>query len=125
MIPWPGNPVIYEINTWVWLGELSRKYRTPVDLATVPEQEWDAIAALGFDAVWFMGVWERSPAGIEISMRNQGLLADFKRALPDFSAAGQCRLALLRAPLRRRRTSRRTGGAWQQPARLSQSTAFV
>jgi hypothetical protein len=78
--------VIYEINTWVWLDELSRKYRRMVDLATVPEQVWDAIASHGFDAVWFMGVWERSPAGIEISMRNKRLLEDFKRALPDFSA---------------------------------------
>jgi len=86
MIAWPKYPVIYEINTWVWLDELSRKYQKPVDLATVPEQQWDAIAALGFDAVWFMGVWERSPAGIGISMRNPGLLADFRRALPDFAA---------------------------------------
>ena len=86
MRAWSKHPVIYEINTWVWLGELTRKYRRSVDLATVPEQEWDAIAAHGFDALWFMGVWERSPAGIEIAMRNKGLLEDFKRALPDFSA---------------------------------------
>ena len=86
MKAWPKHPVIYEINTWVWLGDLGRKYRRVVDLATVPWQEWDAIASHGFDAVWFMGVWERSPAGIEISMRNQGLLEDFRRALPDFSA---------------------------------------
>jgi len=86
MTIWPRHPVIYEINTWVWLGELSQKHQRLVDLATVPQQEWDAIAARGFDAVWFMGVWERSPAGIEISMRNPGLLEDFKRALPDFAA---------------------------------------
>ena len=86
MSSWPKHPVIYEINTWVWLNELSRKHRTSVDLATVPKEEWDAIAAHGFDAVWFMGVWERSPAGIEISMRNRGLLEDFRRTLPDFSA---------------------------------------
>jgi len=86
MIPWTRHPVIYEINTWVWLSELSRKYQTQVNLATVPKQEWDAIASHGFDAVWFMGVWERSPAGIEISMRNPGLLTDFRRALPDFAA---------------------------------------
>ena len=54
-------------------------------LATVPPEEWDQIASLGFDAVWFMGVWERSPAGIEISMQNPGLIEDFKRALPDFA----------------------------------------
>jgi hypothetical protein len=84
---WSKHSVIYEINTWVWLRELGQKYRRLVDLSTVPEQEWDAIAAYGSDAVWFMGVWERSPAGIEISMRNKGLLEDFRRALPDFSAA--------------------------------------
>jgi len=86
MDPWPRYPVIFEINTWVWLNELGRKYGRPVDLATVPKQELDALAAPGFDAVWFMGVWERSPAGIEISMHNAGLLEDFRKALPDFSA---------------------------------------
>src|SRR5512138_770756 len=87
MSTWPKRPMIYEINTWVWLQELGRGKKTPMTLATVPKEEWDAIAALGVDAVWFMGVWERSPAGIDISMRNQGLLADFRRALPDFTDA--------------------------------------
>ena len=68
MRTWPIHPVIYEINTWVWLGELSRKASRSVNLATVPETEWDAIASHGFDALWLMGVWERSPAGIENSM---------------------------------------------------------
>jgi len=82
----PRHPVIYEINTWVWMSDLSRRHRKVVGLGTVPAQEWDAIASHGFDAVWLMGVWERSPAGIEISMRSRGLLEDFRRALPDFSA---------------------------------------
>jgi hypothetical protein len=86
MKTWPLHPVIYEINTWVWLNELSQKYQRAVNLATVPSAEWDQIASFGFDAVWFMGVWERSPAGIAISMQNPGLLEDFKRALPDFTA---------------------------------------
>ena len=85
MAHWPRHPVIYEINTWVWLGELSRTRRKPVTLATVSDREWDAVASYGFDAVWLMGVWDRSPEGIAISMRNDGLLADFRRALPDFS----------------------------------------
>jgi Alpha amylase, catalytic domain len=82
---WPKHPVIYEINTWVWLQELSQEYKSPVTLAKVPREKWDAIADLKVDAVWFMGVWERSPAGIRIAMQNQGLLSDFRRALPDFS----------------------------------------
>ena len=86
MKPWPRHPVIYEINTWTWLTDLGRKHRRRLDLASVPVEEWDHLASDGFDAVWFMGVWERSPAGIAIAMRNQGLLQDFKRALPDFAA---------------------------------------
>jgi hypothetical protein len=81
------RPVIYEINTWVWLNELSRKHGSIVTLASVPEAEWDMIAALGVDAVWLMGVWERSPAGIRIATQNEGLMASFRHALPDFTAA--------------------------------------
>lgn len=84
MISWPVNPLIYEISTWVWLRDLSVRYNTPVNLSTIPAEVWDSIAAMGFDAVWLMGVWERSPAGIAIANNNQGLTDSFKRALPDY-----------------------------------------
>ena len=80
-----AHPFVYEINTWVWLDELSRREDAPVDLGRVPEREWEAIAALGFDAVWLMGVWERSPAGIAIALEDPPLLESFRRALPDFA----------------------------------------
>jgi hypothetical protein len=85
MAQWPRHPVIYEINTWAWLHELSEKARRPITLGKVPVKEWDAIASYGFDAVWLMGVWERSPAGVAISMQDSGLLEEFRRVLPDFS----------------------------------------
>src|SRR5215470_1147863 len=81
---WSRHPSIYEINTWVWLSDLSNEYGTKIDLSSVPPAEWDAIAEFGFDAVWFMGVWERSPAGILVSNQNKDLLENFRRALPDF-----------------------------------------
>jgi hypothetical protein len=74
---------VYEINTWVWLAELSQQYGKEVTLSSVPPVEWNAIVAYGCDTVWLMGVWERSPAGIAIANENQGLLHDFRRALPD------------------------------------------
>lgn len=83
-ILWPPYPSLYEINTWIWLYELSQKYGKKVTLTSIPAAEWDAIAVYGFDAVWLMGVWERSPAGIAIANQNQALLDDFHRALPDF-----------------------------------------
>lgn len=84
MNKWPKYPTIYEINTWVWLSDLSTKYGKPIDLSSVPAADWDAIAGYGFDGVWLMGVWERSPAGIAIANQNESLLNDFRRALPDF-----------------------------------------
>jgi Alpha amylase, catalytic domain len=77
------HPFIYELNTWVWLDELSRRHGGAIDLGSVPAVEWDAIAALGFDAVWLMGVWERSPAGIAIALQNDALVESFREALPD------------------------------------------
>ena len=87
MSNWPKYPTLYEINTWVWLAELSLKTGKSVELGSVPSAEWDTLAKYGFDAVWLMGVWERSPAGIAIANRNQNLIEDFRRALPDFRAA--------------------------------------
>ena len=82
------HPFIYEINTWVWLDELSRRARSCRSTSPAcPASEWDAIAELGFDAVWLMGVWERSPAGIAIALENEGLVESFRRALPDFATA--------------------------------------
>ena len=65
-----AHPFVYEINTWAWLDELSRRAGATVELGGVPDAEWEALAALGFDAVWLMGVWERSPAGIAIALEN-------------------------------------------------------
>lgn len=87
MDPWPRHPIVYEINTWVWLEELGRKHDSRITLASVPDAEWDALGSLGFDAVWLMGVWERSPAGLRVALQNAGLLADLRSALPDLSTA--------------------------------------
>ncbi len=87
MNPWKSSPVIYEINTRVWLEELSLAAGNRLTLATIPGEIWDQLAHLKIDAVWMMGVWERSAAGIAISNLHAGNLADFRRALPDFTFA--------------------------------------
>ena len=81
-----ANPLIYEIATWPWLERLGRRVDRPVQLATVPAATWDALAELGVDAVWLMGVWRRSPAGTGIAMADPGHLAEFQRVLPDLEA---------------------------------------
>lgn len=79
--------VIYEINTLVWLGELSGRHGRPVTLGDVPAEVWDEVARPGIDTVWLMGVWERSPAGLAIALRDESLLASFRQALPDLTEA--------------------------------------
>jgi hypothetical protein len=83
MTGWPAQPMIYEINTVVWLTELSRRNGRRVTLGDVPTAAWDEIAMPGIDAVWLMGVWERSPAGLRIALRNDELQASFRQALQD------------------------------------------
>jgi Alpha amylase, catalytic domain len=83
MTGWPAQPVIYEINTVIWLGELSRRRGRQVTLGDVPAEAWDEVLPAGVDAVWLMGVWERSPAGLRIAMRDQALQASWREALGD------------------------------------------
>ena len=68
----PARPTIYEINTAVWLERLGRERGRPLALDEVPGAEWDALAALPVDAVWLMGVWQRSPAGLAIARGRSG-----------------------------------------------------
>lgn len=83
MTGWPAQPVIYEIDTAVWLGDLSRAAGRQVTLADVTGSGWDSVTPDGADAVWLMGVWERSPAGLALASANAELQASFREALPD------------------------------------------
>ncbi len=81
---WPAHPLIYEINTWVWLRRLSSKYQRQISLANVPAAELAELAAWGFDAVWLMGVWHRGKATRSSALN---YLHEYRRALPDVTDA--------------------------------------
>ncbi len=81
---WRANPRIYEINTWVWLRQLSQRHGRAITLADVPLAEIDGLAELGFDALWLMGVWQRGTA-TRLSALNY--LDEYRAALPDVTAA--------------------------------------
>ena len=80
---WPSAPAVYEIDTWPWLHDVAERRGAPVSLGEVTDEEWDAALPAGVDAVWLMGVWERSPAGLEIAHQDAGLQASFRTALAD------------------------------------------
>jgi len=74
-----NKPTIYEINAPIFLNEIAIREQRAVTFASVPESEWDALAEQGIDAVWFMGVWKRSPVARDMAKGEPWL----KAALPD------------------------------------------
>ena len=82
-----ANPHLFEINTWAWLDQLSARLGRSIDLAGVPDAEWDELAQLGFDAIWLMGIWQRSPTSRQISLENPWNFPAYERALPAWTPA--------------------------------------
>jgi hypothetical protein len=83
METWPRHPLIYEINTQVWLYELGQKYGRAVQFDTVPAEEIERLASYGFDALWLMGAWTRSPQARAIVVNYPDLQHECREALPD------------------------------------------
>jgi glycosidase len=76
-------PSLYQVNTRVWLTELSQTLGRPATLDDVPDVELDRVAALGFDWVWLLSVWLTGPAGRRISRENPEWRREFEATLPD------------------------------------------
>jgi glycosidase len=78
-------PLVYELNTRLWLRELSEKHGKPITLASVPETEFQKWKQHRFDAIWLMGVWKPSEKGREIALTHKGLWQEYSRALPNWT----------------------------------------
>lgn len=64
---WMPNLVLLAKNTYVWLDQLSRKYKLRIQhLDEVPDDELQTISKWGFTGLWLIGLWERSKASQKI-----------------------------------------------------------
>ena len=79
----PRYPALYQINTRVWLTELSGALGRRATLDDVPDGELDRLAELGFDWVWLLSVWQTGPAAQAISRANRSWRREFEETLPD------------------------------------------
>ena len=79
----PRYPSLYQINTRVWLTELSRTLGRPATLDDIPDVELDRLAALGFDWVWLLSVWRTGLTAQKISRANPEWRHEFQETLPD------------------------------------------
>ncbi|MGA2989042.1 MAG: alpha-amylase family glycosyl hydrolase [Candidatus Korobacteraceae bacterium] len=62
-VEWMPRTVMLAKSIYVWLDQLSGAYRRPVHtLDQIPDEELNTLARRGFNALWLIGVWERSRA---------------------------------------------------------------
>jgi len=67
---WMPRLILLAKNTYVWLGQLSIKYRREITtLDQIPDEELDLLASRGFTGLWLIGLWERSRASQIIKQR--------------------------------------------------------
>lgn len=64
---WMPRLVLMAKSTYVWLDQLSKKYRRHISrLDQIPDEELDELSRRGFTGLWLIGVWERSQASQRI-----------------------------------------------------------
>lgn len=76
-------PSLYQVNTRICVNELTRELGRSATLDDVPDSALDRVARLGFDWVWFLGVWATGPGGREVSRGREDWRAGFLVDLPD------------------------------------------
>jgi len=81
----PLYPSLYQVNTRVWMTELSGKLGRQATLDDIPDSELDKLADTGFDWIWFLSVWQTGAEGQRISRENAGWRKEFQETLPDLS----------------------------------------
>jgi glycosidase len=107
-LDWMPNLVLIAKHSYVWLDQLSKKYRRAITrLDQIPDAELDQLRQWGVTGLWLIGLWERSRASQRIKqmMGNPEAVAS-AYSLLDYSIAadlgGDAALQDLKARARQR-----------------------
>ena len=76
-------PSLYQVNTRVWLTDISQNLGRQATLDDIPDSTLDSFATFGFDWIWFLSVWQTGLAAQRVSRTNPGWLKEFEETLPD------------------------------------------
>ena len=80
--PIPTNPSLFQLHALSFLRRLEAKHKKKLTLLSLPAEEWKALARRGFNCLWLMGVWERSPLSQRSALAIPELRQAFDRVLP-------------------------------------------
>jgi hypothetical protein len=84
--PLPAYPTLYQINTRILLGEIGPQ----AVLDDIADARLNRLAALGFDAIWMLGVWQTGPAGRQVSRTQPEWRRGYPQDLPDVKEDDIC-----------------------------------
>ncbi|CAN5628394.1 alpha-amylase family glycosyl hydrolase [soil metagenome] len=86
---WMPQVVLLAKSPYVWLGQLAREYDREIErLDAIPEEALAELARRGFNALWLIGLWERSSASRTIKrLRGQADAVASAYALRDYVIA--------------------------------------
>jgi hypothetical protein len=79
----PRYPLLYQVNTRIWLTDVSRRLGRPATLDDIEDGELDQWAKKGFDWIWLLSVWQTGPEARQVSRSNPEWLREFHETLPD------------------------------------------
>lgn len=78
------HPRLYEINTRVWLNQLSKKHLKKIGFANIPDEYWIELRDFGFQYVWLMGIWKLSRSGIKKALIHPDLRKEYSKVNSDW-----------------------------------------
>lgn len=83
-------PSLYQVNTRVLVRARPSAPGRLATLDDIPDADLKRMAALGFDWVWFLGVWRTGDAGRRVALRHADWRRPFLEALPDLDDHDIC-----------------------------------
>jgi hypothetical protein len=84
------HPLLYQVNTRVFLQERGAALGRPATLDDIPDAFIDDVAGLGFAWIWWLGVWQTGRLGREISRTDPKVQEECRRDLPDLRPEDIC-----------------------------------
>jgi hypothetical protein len=81
----PRYPALLQVNTRVWLTEISRRIGRRATLDDIIDDDLDRVTEHGFDWIWLLSVWQTGSTAQRVSRTNPEWLAEFHDTLPDLT----------------------------------------
>lgn len=83
----PKYPILYQVNTRVWLTELSRELGRAATLDDIPDEAIQQLSGKGFTWLYMLSVWTTGDAARQISLEHAGWGREFRETLEDLTEA--------------------------------------